>query len=146
MHTEKSQYGYSIGVQCTVNCIYAHTIGVQCTLSFCSPIALATAIYIASHSAYSYSSQLNMKLHCSGMACLFMDYLFCLMICSFMLVNASIERDDLEGNRKIWSQSIPNATGKYPCGVDKIGVVKTIIILKSVLVTAFIGTRTLRNL
>ena len=53
-----------------------------------------------------------------------MDYLLCLMICSFVLVNASIKKDDLEGNRKIWSQSIPDVTGKYPCGVDKIGVVK----------------------
>ena len=75
-----------------------------------------------------------------------MDYLLCLMICSFVLVNASIKKDDLEGNRKIWSQSIPDVTGKYPCGVDKIGVVKCVIILKSMLATAFIGTRTLTNL
>ena len=52
------------------------------------------------------------------MACLFIDYLLSLIICSLVLVNASV---DLEVNRKIW---IPDATGEYPCGVDKIGVVK----------------------
>ena len=58
------------------------------------------------------------------MACLFMDYLLCSILYSFVLVNASIEKDGSEVNRKIWSQSIPDAAGEYPCGVDKIGVVK----------------------
>ena len=57
------------------------------------------------------------------MACLFMDYLLCLILYS-LVVNASIEKDGSKGNRKIWSQSISDATGKYPCGIDKIGVVK----------------------
>ena len=72
------------------------------------------------------SSQFYMKLHRSVMACLFIDYLLCSMIilCNLVFVNASIERDDLEVNRKIWSQSIPDATGEYPCGVDKIGAVQ----------------------
>ena len=55
------------------------------------------------------------------MACLFIDYLLSFIICSLVLVNASV---DLEVNRKIWSQWIPDATGEYPCGVDKIGVVQ----------------------
>ena len=58
------------------------------------------------------------------MACLFMDYLICLILCNLVLVNASIERDGSEVNRKIWSQWIPDAAGEYPCGIDKIGVVK----------------------
>ena len=53
-----------------------------------------------------------------------MDYLLCSILYSFVLVNASIEKDDSEVNCKIWSQSIPDAAGEYPCGVDKIGVVK----------------------
>ena len=56
------------------------------------------------------------------MACLFMNYLLCLIICSLVL--ASIENESLEVNLKIWSQSIPDATGEYPCGVYKSGVVK----------------------
>ena len=63
-----------------------------------------------------------MKLHCSMMACLFMNYLLCLIICSLVLVNASIGS---EVNCKIWSsQLIPDASGEYPCGVDKIGAVQ----------------------
>ena len=42
-----------------------------------------------------------------------------------VLVNASIENDSSEVNRKIWSsQSIPDATGEHPCDVDKIGAVQ----------------------
>ena len=55
------------------------------------------------------------------MACLYINYLLSLIICSLVLVNASV---DLEVNRKIWSQWIPDANGEYPCGVDKIGVVQ----------------------
>ena len=42
----------------------------------------------------------------------------------FIVVDASIEKEVLEINRKIWSKSIPDAAGEYPCGIDKIGVVK----------------------
>ena len=62
------------------------------------------------------SSQFYMKLHCSMMACL-----------ELVLFDnsASIENDGSEVNHKIWSsQSIPDATGEYSCGVDKIGVVQ----------------------
>ena len=38
-------------------------------------------------------------------------------------MNASIENEGSEVNRKIWSQSISDATGEYPCGVYKSGVV-----------------------
>ena len=66
--------------------------------------------------------QFNMKLHSSMMACFFMNYLLCLITCSLVLVNASIGS---KINRKIWSsQSIPDASGEYPCGVDKIGAVQ----------------------
>ena len=66
--------------------------------------------------------QFNIKLHSSMMACFFMNYLLCLIICSLVLVNASIGS---KINRKIWSsQSIPDASGEYPCGVDKIGAVQ----------------------
>ena len=58
------------------------------------------------------------------MACLFMNYLLCWITCSLVLVNTSIENESSEVNRKNWSQSIPDATGEYPCSVYKFGVVK----------------------